>query len=93
MTMPCVNRGFDKTVDCNFSSVWRFYGGKVELKKYNITCFNSLVLNVVFSATYSLESHNAITIHFVSQNFVNKRANWLFGLYRTSTSLLGKKLH
>ena len=68
-------------------------GVKVDLKQYNITCFNSLVLNVVFSATYSLESHNAITIHFISQNLVNKRENWLFGLYRTSTSLLGKKFH
>ena len=44
MTMQCVNRGFDKTVDCNFSSVCGFNGAKCKLgadpKQYDITCFN-----------------------------------------------------
>ena len=39
---------------------------KHDLKEYDITLFNSLVLNVVFSVTYCLELHNAITIIYLN---------------------------
>ena len=76
MTMPCVDRGFGKIVDCNFSSMCGFNGAKCRSraysKQYDITCFNWLVLNIVFSVTYYLELHNPITIYCISQFLLTK---------------------
>ena len=47
-------------------------------------------LNIIYSVTYYLKSHNAVTIYCTS-NLTNKRLNWLLGHYETSTSSLGKK--
>ena len=76
MTMPCVNRGFGKIVDYNFSIMCGFNGAKcrsrADLKQYDITCFNSLVLNIVLSVTYYFELHNPITIYCISQFLLKK---------------------
>ena len=45
--------------------------------------------NIVFSVTYFLKLRNAMIMYFMSQSFYQQRSNWLFGHYRTFTSLLG----
>ena len=47
-------------------------------------------LNILLSVTYYLELCNAITICCI-YHIYQRVLNWLFGHYRTLTTLLGKK--
>ena len=43
-----------------------------DLKQYDITCLNPLVLNIVLSVTYYLELNNAITFNCRSEFLLTK---------------------
>jgi hypothetical protein len=47
--------------------------------------------NMIFNVTCYLELHNAILVYCAS-HFLPTMIDWLFGHYKTLTSLLGKKI-
>ena len=51
-----------------------------------------LLYIMIFSVTYYLELRKTIICHCTS-HFYQQRTNWLFGHYKTLTSLLGSGLH
>ena len=46
--------------------------------------------HMIFSVTYYLELHNDVIV-YCAYHFDLSWSNWLFGHYRTLTSLLGRK--
>ena len=50
-------------------------------------------LNIVFTITYYLESHDAINMYLISCFCINKGQCGCLDVYEISTSSLGKDLH
>ena len=52
-----------------------------------------VMINIVFYVISYLELHSAIIIYCIAHFFCQQTPDWVFGHYRTLTSLLGKILH